>query len=330
MPRRAKKWKRNEGEEKEEAVQLESLMAWVTQRIGVAGHVPHLIDVIEQAYKGFGFSALTRCAISAALRHHPYYHLSSNQTKGARCRGRYRPIVCNQLGVLHTDIAFYPKSRDFETPKTFQSGFLIAKDVLSHFVYCVILRGNQTASEIERAFMVLLQQHEGKFGSKGHKIVSISFDKEPSVMSKQVQTFFRRHFISFHGFEMTNSKSKMAENVIRLLQTTLARLMTSLAPAQQKWWLHIRQGVASLNSLALVIDGKHFDWSPADINKSNLVAFLRELHRKVPVYYFAQFEIAPQLIKFKFFVGSMVQPKLLATLAAQISVKRSMVNLSRD
>jgi len=44
MPRREKKWKRNEGEEKEEAVQLESLMAWVTQRIGVAGHVPHLID----------------------------------------------------------------------------------------------------------------------------------------------------------------------------------------------------------------------------------------------------------------------------------------------
>jgi len=192
-------------------------MSWVSQRIAVEGHILRLIDVIEQAEKGFGFSTLTRRAILAALRRQPYYHLSSNQTKGTRCWGHYRPIVCNQLGVLHADIAFYPKSRDFETPKTFQSGFLIAKDVLSHFVYCVVLRGNWTASEMERAFGDLLRQHKVKFGTKGHKIVSISFDKEPSIISKGLQAFFCRHFISFHGFEMTDSKSKMAENVIRLL-----------------------------------------------------------------------------------------------------------------
>jgi hypothetical protein len=62
-------------------------------------------------------------------------------------------IVCNQLGILYAGIAFYPKSRDFETPKTFQAGFLIAKDVLSCLVYCVVLRENQTASEMERAFV---------------------------------------------------------------------------------------------------------------------------------------------------------------------------------
>jgi hypothetical protein len=106
--------------------------------------------------------------------------------------------------------------------------------------------------------------------------------------------------------------------------------MTSLAPAKQKWWLHIDQGVTSLNSLPLMIDGKCFDWCPADINKSNLAAFLRELHCKVPVFYFAQFEIAPQLVKFKFSKGSVVWPKLLATSAAHIGVKRSAVNLSKD
>ena len=95
MPRRAKKWKRNEEKEKGEAVQLESLMAWVMQRISVAGHVPRLIDVIEQGYKGFGFSALTCRTLLAALRRHPYYHLSLNQTKVARQRGSYWPIVCN-------------------------------------------------------------------------------------------------------------------------------------------------------------------------------------------------------------------------------------------
>ncbi len=63
------------------------------------------------------------------------------------------------------------------------------------------------AKEMERAFCVLLQLHEEAFGSNGHKIVSISFDKEPSIMSHQVQSFFRNHFISFHGFEMSDSKS---------------------------------------------------------------------------------------------------------------------------
>jgi hypothetical protein len=95
MPRRANKWKRNEGEEeKKEAVaattatgRLESLMAWVSQRIGVEGHIPHLIDVIEQDYKGFGFSILTRRAVSGALRQHPYYHLRSYQMRGCQTSG---------------------------------------------------------------------------------------------------------------------------------------------------------------------------------------------------------------------------------------------------
>jgi hypothetical protein len=60
---------------------------------------------------------------------------------------------------LHADIAFYPRQRAFETPQKYWSGFLIAKNVLSCFVYLVILRGNQTATEMKRAFGVLLQRH---------------------------------------------------------------------------------------------------------------------------------------------------------------------------
>jgi hypothetical protein len=183
--RRKKKKHYGEGRRRkeEEEKHLVELMNWVTDRIDQAGHVPRLSDVVEQAGKGFGFCGLSRRAISAALRQHPYYHLSSHQVKGPRHLGHHRPIVCNQLGILHADIAFYSKQREFETPKTFQSGFLIAKDVLSRFVYFVILRGNQMAKEMERAFCVLLQQHKEAFGSDGHKIVSISFDKEPSIMS---------------------------------------------------------------------------------------------------------------------------------------------------
>jgi hypothetical protein len=314
----------------EEQRQLAQLMEWVSERINQAAHVPRLSDVVEQAGKVFGFRDLSRRAISAALRLHPNYHFSSQQRRGPQRVGRHRPIVCNQLGVLHADIGFYPIKRDFETPPRYRSGFLIAKDVLSRFVYLVILRGNRTAKEMERAFRVLLQQHQAHFGSGGHKIVSVSFDKEPSVMSNRVQSFFRDNHISFHGFEMSKSKSKMAENVIFLLRQTVARLMASHSPAERKWWNFVNDGVESLNSLPIVIDGRRFLWTPADVNKRTLSDFLQDLYRKVPIYYFAQFEIAPQLVKFNFSVGSVVRPKLLATSSALIGVKRSEENLMQD
>jgi hypothetical protein len=176
----------------------------------------------------------------------------------------------------------------------------------------------------------LLQQHQNIYGSNGHKIVSVSFDRERSVMSNRVQSFFRDNSISLHGFEMSGSKSKMAENAIGLLRRTVARLMANHPPEERKWWNFVSAGVASLNSLPLVIDGRQFPWTPADINKRTLPDFLQDLYRKVPVYYFAQFEIAPQLVQFIFSVGDIVRPKLLATSSALIGVKRSEENLKQD
>jgi len=231
---------------------------------------------------------------------------------------------------LHADIAFYPRQRTFEMLPKYRSRFLIAKDVLSYFVYLVIFRGNQMAPELERAFGVLLQQHQNHFGPNSHKIVSISCDMEPSVMSNQVQSFFCNNFISFLRFEMSDSKSKMAESVIKLLRTTVARLMASKPTAESKWWKFFHAAVASLNAAPIEIDGRHFAWTPADINQRTLLHFLEDLYQKVPVYYFAQFEIAPQLVKFNFSVGSIIRPKLLATSLGLIGVKRSEENLKQD
>jgi hypothetical protein len=106
--------------------------------------------------------------------------------------------------------------------------------------------------------------------------------------------------------------------------------MAAKPPSEQKWWQHIGQGIASLNSLPFEIDGQWFNkWTPADVNKLTLSSFLRDLHRRVPVFYFAQFEIAPQLVIFKYSVGSVVRPKLLATLSALIGIKRSEENLKK-
>ncbi len=87
--RKKKKQHDREGRRRkeEEEKHLVELMSWVTDRIDQAGRVPPLSDVVEQAGKGFGFRGLSRCAISAALRRHPYYQFSSHQVNGPRHLG---------------------------------------------------------------------------------------------------------------------------------------------------------------------------------------------------------------------------------------------------
>ena len=118
--------------------ELDVLMAWVSERLTSFADVPRLDDVVQYAYNTFGFKQLKRAAIARRLRLHPFYHMSSFQKRNTR-RKNYRPIVTNTLGILHGDIGFYSLVREFETPVTFRSGFLILKDVLSRYLHVVIL-----------------------------------------------------------------------------------------------------------------------------------------------------------------------------------------------
>ena len=313
-----------------EQKQLGVLMDWVTQRVQHEGRVPRLSDVVEQAAKGFGYRDLRKTSIARQLRLHPYYHMNFKQTRGQHRAGRHRPIVVNHLGVLHADIGYFSKSRHFETPPTFQAGYLIAKDVLSRFIYAVILRGAKKAETLIKAFEELLKQHQAQFGSDGHRIASISFDREPGIMSHKVQSYLSEKKIQFHAFDYSVSKAKAAEGAIQLLRTTMTRMLAPLGESKRKWWLHLAQCVASLNDSPIVIDGKRLNWRPVDINKHNLADFLADLYKAVPVQFFAQFDIAPQLVSFKYPVGAVVRPKLLVTSSAVIGIKRSEVNLEQE
>jgi len=281
-----------------EQKQLGVLMDWVTQRIKHEGRVPRLSDVLDQAVKGFGYRNLKRTSIARQLRLHPYYHMNFKQTRGQHRAGRYRPIVVNHLGVLHADIGYFSKSRHFETPSTFQAGYLIAKDV--------------------------------QYGSDGHRITSISFDREPGIMSHKVQLYLREKKIQFHAFDFSVSKAKAAEGAIQLLRTTMTRMLAPLDESKRKWWPNVAQCAASLNESPIVIDGKRLNWRPVDINKHNLADFLADLYKAVPVQFFAQFAVAPQLVSFKYSVGTVVRPKLLVTSSAVIGIKRSEVNLEQQ
>jgi hypothetical protein len=170
----------------------------------------------------------------------------------------------------------------------------------------------------------------------GAPVRSISFDKETSVVGNKVQDFLRENRISFHAFELTASKSKMAEGAIKLIRVTMARLLRAqqfgdnhLRPPK-RWW-HLLQACADvLNSQTIRVDGKSLDYAPRDINKSNVADFIHRLQKVAPSYFFAQFSIASQLVKFAFKIGDTVRPKLIVTSSAVIGVKRSEINLEQE
>ena len=306
--------------------QLEVIMDWVTSRLRY-NDVPRVTDVVEYAYQTLGFKNLKRKDIAAALRLHPSYLLNSTQQRQAKRWRKYRPVMTNTLGQLHADLGFFAVVREYETPKMYRAGFLVAKDVLSRYTYAVILKGSKDADAIVKAFSELVRQHKEHTG-KG--ITSISFDKETSVMGKKVQTFLRDNNIDFHAFNLTASKSKFAEGAIRLIRTEMKRLQRFDNSGKFRWWNYLQVVVDNLNARPIVVDGKTLKFTPKDVNNDNLEEFKRVLHKAAPAYFFSQFDIAPQLVNFKFSVGTFVRPKLIVTSSEVVGIKRSETNLEQD
>jgi hypothetical protein len=316
--------------------ELERLMGWVSERVR-QGDILRTSDVVRY-YRDNGDEydlstlekkktrrLLSRKQIAEALRLHPVYLMNSSQSRGPRWHRRHRAILTNSLGNLHADLGYEPLRKHYETPKRYRSGYLVAKDVLSRFTYVVILRGSKSADSLIGALKELMKKHESLFPD-GHRILSISFDRETSVMSKKVQHFLMDNNISFHPFVFTSSKSKHAESAIKLIRKTLARFEADRPDVP--WWRLMEDVVNSLNHNYIVIDGKQLDFRPADVNKSNLKEFIRQLHKAKPTYFFGQFNLDPRSVKFKFSKGDLVRPKLLAISSATVGEKRSARSLA--
>lgn len=308
--------------------ELDVLMEWVSEQHRSKFSVPRLSDVIKYAYMELGYHELTPAAISKRLRLHPAYHMNSSQKRVHNRAKRYRPIIANTLGMLHGDIGFFSVTREYETPEKYRGGYLILKDVLSRFLYVAILNKNRNADSIIRGFQKIFDKHNQHFGPNGHKIKSISFDREKSVMSNKVQTFLKDNSISFHPFKFSSSKSKMAENAIRLIRTDIRRLVDPKNKIY--WWTIIDKVVDSLNNKEIRIGKTPLGWSPADVNKDNVKEFLQAVDNADPAHYFGQFEVAHHQVRFKYPIGSVVRPKLIVTSSAVIGEKRSENNLEQD
>jgi hypothetical protein len=307
--------------------ELSNLMDWVSDR-SRQGDILRVSDVVNyyknEMTRHGDKRALKRKDIAEALRLHPIYMMSSSQQRAPKRSRKYRPILTNSLGNLHADLGFEPLRKNYSTPLKYRSGYLVAKDVLSRYTYLVILEGSKSAQSIIRALKELLLMHQRAFPD-GHRILSLSFDQETSVMSNQVQRFLRENNISFHPFVLTSSKSKHAEGAIKLIRKTLARFEKENPGVQ--WWKMIDAVIDSLNSNEIVVDGKRLGYRPNEVNKYNLEDFIKRLHKAKPSYFFSQFDLDPRLVSFKFSVGDLVRPKLLVTSSAVIGEKRSAKSL---
>lgn len=287
------------------------------------GNVPRVSDVIEYAKKkGIEFK---RSNIVDLMRLHPIYIDNLHQEREKKRSRKQRPIISNVLGNLHADLGYYSVVREYKTPKTFQYGFFVAKDVLSRFVYVELMMGPKSASNMIRVLKRLLLKHEK---IHNYKIQSIGFDKEPAMMSHQVQNFLKSMGIKFVYFEFSATKAKVAENAIKLIRTDVQRLINK--DKRQRWWNLLQKVADNLNKKEIILNGKRTGYRPIDLTLDNVKDFVKRVQKIMPGYYFTQFNLPPQLFKFKFEIGNFVRPKIIATNSQAIGKKTSQVNLVSD
>ena len=318
----------------EMASSKELLSVWLDERLRV-GQVPRLSDMYSMAQQE-GLK-ISRKEIRKQMELNPVYLFNLHQQKKPRGSRKYRPVLTSSLGYMHADIGFFQKSPHYETPVTFQAGFLCVKDVLSRYIYLIVLRKSRKKDEMISAFETLRSLH--KAAGHAHSIRGISFDRERSVMSKDVQAYLKEKHIKFHPFMYTSSKAKFAESGIHLVKDEVAKRerfyrseakRRGLKSSSRRWWNLLVEVAEDLNSREIIVEGKKTGFTPKDVNEEKLPEFLSALYKSAPAYFVGQFDIDPRNVRFKYPVGIDVRAKLIATSSAVLGTKHSMTNLEEE
>lgn len=300
------------------------LFEWLSERLRYSD-VPRLVDVRD--YAKFKKMNLDKKQVRQVLLLHPGYKMNMRQQRAPGRSRMYRPVVVNNLGHLHGDIGYFAVNRRYETPKSFRNGYLILKDVLSRYIYVTILNKDKSAESIMQAFDRMLAMHYARLPNVA--IQSISFDRETSVMSKKVQEYLHNKGISFHAFHMSSSKAKFAEGAIRQIRERMSSLMARNF-TKDRWWNLIDTCATILNSENIIVEGKRLSFAPKDVTLENVGKFKAELFKTAPAYYYAQFDLAPNLVQFKYEIGTLVRAKLVATSSATVGEKHSEQSVTNE
>lgn len=308
---------------------------WIRQRLMKIPkpEVPRLSDVL--AYAKTLKPRLTKKQISELLRTNVHFHQVMSQNhrttlesgSGSNLKtGNYRPIITNALGNFHGDIGFFSKSKDYSTPVTFQAGYLVMVDLLSHLVYLEVLKKNRKADAILSALTKIFERHASKHD---YAIVSIGFDKERSVISKKVAQFLKQKNIKLTLFSFSRSKAKFAENTIGRVRQIVA-VLESQSGNTKRWWRLLPDVESMLNHRPIIVNHRTLSFCPALITKENVSKYISEMQKANPAYYFGQFSINPDLVNFKYKVGDWVKAKTTITSSAVLGEKRSSHHLTDE
>lgn len=300
------------------------LQEWLTERLRY-NEVPRLSDARDWVLRT-GQSLRLR-DVRETMRLHPAYMHNMPQQLMAKRSRMYRPVVVNSLGTWHADIGYFAVNKRYKMPERYRHGYLVAKDVLSRRIYATPLLGSKDASSLVRAFETLFAEHARDLPDV--PVQSVAFDQERSVVGRKVQEFLAKRGIAFHAFHMSSSKAKFAEGAIRQIRAVTARLM-KLNRRGDTWYKLLPEVVKNLNGQEVTVGGRKLGYAPADIRLSNVEDFKKNLFASAPAYYWAQYDLAPDLVNFKYQVGTVVRAKLLATSSAVLGQKTSESNLTED
>lgn len=300
------------------------LSSWLDERARY-NDIPRMSDVVEHVKKMD--LDLTKKNIRQIMEKHNLFKMNVRQQRPPHRTKSYRPILVSSLGHWHADIGYFSINKRYQTPTSYRAGFLVAKDILSRYTYTTPLIKNKSADSIIKAFSVLFEEH--KLLHPGTAIKSIAFDRETSVLSKKVQQFLSDKGIKFFAFEMSSSKAKFAEGAIRLIREKMAILMR-LNRKEDRWWNLLPVCTDMLNRQEIHVDGKKLGFSPMNVNEKNVQQFINALQKAAPAYFFAQFDIAPDLVTFKFQKGIFVRAKLIVTTSETVGIKRSEENVTPE
>ena len=301
-----------------------SLSHWLSDQLRY-NNIPRLVDIIQHVrQQGLG---LNKKEITQVVRLHPQYKMNMHQQRVPGRSKLYRPVIVSELGHWHADIGFFSINQRYETPISYRAGYLVAKDILSRQVYATPLIKQRNADQIISAFNKLFKSHAVMHPST--PVRSIAFDRETSVLSRKVQSFFSNNNISFHAFKMSSSKAKFAEGAIRQIREQMKRLMER-GEKKDRWWTLLPVVVDNLNNQEIFVDGKSLGYTPNQVTQSTVQQFKKKLHKAVPAYFFAQFDIAPELVSFLYPKNSLVRAKLISTSSDLLGNKRSEINLTNE
>ena len=286
----------------EEDFQIVQLKQWLDLELS-SYRAPRMTDILAYAKKLGLAKSRARAWIQTNV---PAYRQTTAKVFAS---GKPSRIYSSQtLGVLSADLAFFGKIRpDMKRLSlAYSAGALVARDILNHKTYCVVLKDGKKAKSVVDAFKQLLKEH--KEANMGYNIKTILFDAEKAITSKLFMEFVEENHLTLHVYRYSKSASAFSESAIRVLRTYFERW--NIHGNQDEWHKSCHKATQHMNSLPIIIRGIQLSFSPNQVTQANLGKFLNELHSKRPEFYYSHFSIDTEMVDFKFAVNDVVSLKL--------------------